>query len=272
MLRYDPAWLIEWYRGEVPAGPGLPYTLLEGGGPFRIVRTEEPFRLRQVVNVSVNLPFDEGVARLAAYERGMLHVQRAAFSDGVKSNYAMDGPGELRETLRREYGAKLPPLGDPRLSNGIGTTVVVWDAAGKPYLPRRAPGQAVFSGGFHCTASGETLWTDAADFDGLFTQNICRELEEEVGIARADLEWIRPVALCREFLRGGKPQLFFAARTALSPEALTVRRRAAIAAQIAQGRPEILDEVLEEVNPETLKQCTMECTANLALAKSYACP
>src|SRR5437016_12403922 len=128
MLRYDPAWLIEWYRDEVPAAPGLPYALLEGAGPYRVVRTEEPFRLQQVVDVNPKLPFDEAVARLAAYEPGTLHVQRAPFSGGVKSNYAMDGPGELREILRRDYGAKLPPLNDPRLSNGIGTAVVGWDA------------------------------------------------------------------------------------------------------------------------------------------------
>src|SRR2546430_13651 len=82
-----------------------------------------------------------------------------------------------------------------------------------PYRPRRAPRQSVFPGGYHCTASGETVWTGAHDFEGLFTENICRELEEEVALARADLEWLRPVAFCREFLRAGKPQFFFAAGT-----------------------------------------------------------
>jgi hypothetical protein len=43
------------------------------------------------------------------------------------------------------------------LSNGIGTAIVVLDSEGRPYLPRRAPRQSVFPGGFHCTASGDTV-------------------------------------------------------------------------------------------------------------------
>jgi hypothetical protein len=264
MLRYDAAWLIEQYRDESPAAQGLPYTRIGGAGPWRVARTEEPFQLQDVLGLKPRLDFDEPVVRLVAFDGETLHVQRAAFSDGVKSNYAMDGPGELRETLRAAYGATLPPLSDTRLSNGIGTTVVVFDAQDRPYLPRRAPRQSVFPGGYHCTASGESVWTDATDFDSLFTENICRELREEVGLTRTDLEWIRPVAFCREFLRAGKPQLFFTARTPRTPEELTARRRAAIAQQIARGRQEILDEVLVEYDPA---QCTIECVANLALAR-----
>ena len=99
----------------------------------------------------------------------------------------------------------------------------------------------------------------AGYFDGLFTANICRELAEEVGLSRADLDWIRPVALCREFLRGGKPQLFFAAGTSLSERALRERRQAAIARQTV---PEVLDDVMWEVREEL---CTLECVANLRL-------
>ena len=93
-----------------------------------------------------------------------------------------------------------------RSLKNVGTAVVVLDAENRPYLPRRAPRQAVFPGGFHCTASGETVWLEETvpDFDAIFTANICRELEEEVGLHRADLDWIRPLALCRELLRSGK--------------------------------------------------------------------
>jgi hypothetical protein len=265
MLRYDAAWLIEQYRDEAPARPGLPYAQIGGAGPYEVVRGEEPFRLRDVLGLMPRQNYDEPVARLVAFDGRTLHIERAAFSDGVKSNYAMDGPGELRETLLGEYGAKLPPLGDARLSNGIGTAVVVIDAAHHPYLPRRAPRQSVFPGGYHCTASGETVWTGALDFDGLFTANICRELEEEVGLTRDDLDWIRPVAFCREFLRAGKPQFFFVAATSLSEAALRERRLAAIERQIAAGRQEILDELLPEITPPMLGLCTLECIANLAL-------
>lgn len=266
MLRYDAAWLIEQYRDEPCAGPGLPYARIGGAGPYDVVRSDEPFRLHDVLGLTPQLDYDEPVVRLVALDGNTLRIQRAAFSDGVKSNYAMDGPGELRQPMLAQYGAKLPPLCDPRLSNGIGTAIVVFDSAHRPYLPRRAPRQAVFPGGYHCTASGEAVWTTSNDFDGLFTANICRELEEEVGLTRADLDWIRPVAFCREFLRAGKPQFFFAAATSLSDEALRERRLAAIERQLAAGRQEILDEVLAEITTETVKLCTLECIANLALA------
>ena len=263
MLRYDAAWLIEWYCEEM-AEAGVPYARLAGEGPFEIRREPGEFQFTQAVDVTPQLAYDETVVRLARYEAGTLWVQPCPYSAGIRSNYAMDGPGELRATLRAEYGGRLPPLSDARLSNGIGTAVVVFDGAGRPYLPRRAPRQSVFPDGYHCTASGETVWWDGAlSFEALFTANICRELEEEVGLVRTDLDWIRPVAFCREFLRGGKPQFFFAARTKLSEEELGVRRRAAIARQIAAGRQEVMDEALFEARPEL---CTLECAANLALA------
>src|SRR5215831_7263108 len=245
MLRYDAAWLLDYYRGETPVRAGIPYAKIGGPGPYCLLFNEEPFYLNDVLSLSPRLDYDERIVRLVSVEGNTLRVQRAAFSDGVKSNYAMDGPGELRETLRAEYGARLPPLSDTRLSNGIGTAVIVFDSADRPYLPRRAPRQHVFPGGFHCTASGETVWTDARDFDGLFTANICRELAEEAGLVREDLDWIRPVSFCREFLRAGKPQIF-AARTSLCAEALAERRRSAIAAQLARGRQEILDDVMDD--------------------------
>jgi hypothetical protein len=263
MLRYDAAWLLEYYRDEAPVQPGVPYANIAGIGPYRLCCHDDPFRLNDILGLCPKLDYDEPVARLVSVDGDTLHLQCAAFSDGVKSNYAMDGPGELRDTLRAQYGAKLPPLSDTRLSNGIGTAVVVFDSSNCPYLPRRAPRQHVFPGGYHCTASGETVWTGACEFDALFTANICRELAEEAGLRREDLDWIRPVAFCREFLRAGKPQIFFSARTSLSAEALAVRRRAAIAVQLARGRREILDEIMDEFRPGL---CTIECLANLALA------
>ena len=51
MLRDDAAWLIEQYRDEIPARPSMPYVQLDGPGPYRAVRREEPFRLHDVLGV-----------------------------------------------------------------------------------------------------------------------------------------------------------------------------------------------------------------------------
>jgi hypothetical protein len=272
MLRYDAAWLIEYYRNETPARPGLPYSQIGGAGPSRIIRQEQTFELQDVLEITPRMDYDESIVRLVDFDGSVLTVEPARYSDGMKSNYAMDAPGNLRERLRADYGASLPPWSDPRLSNGVGTAVVVYDGSGRPYLPRRAPRQNVFPGGYHCTASGEAAWSEAEDFDGLITAQVYRELAEEAGLARVDIDWVRPVAFCREFLRGGKPQFFFAAGTSLDEDALAARRRAAIEKQIARGRQEILDEILAEVTPETLHLCTIECVANLQLAAGATAP
>jgi hypothetical protein len=263
MLRYDPQWLLDYYSEERPIRLGMPYSALPA--PATVERIHSPFQLTHVTAVEPRLAFDETIPRLMSADATTLWIQPCRYSDGVRSNYAMDGPEKLRDILRAEYGRRLPPLSDTRLSNSIGTAIVVFTADGKPYLPRRAPRQSVYPAGFHCTASGDAIWRDDGE---LFESHILRELEEEAGLTRADLDWIRPLALCREFLRGGKPQFFFAAQTSLSPEELAIRRRAAIAAQIARGRQEILDEVLTDFNPDTARQCTLESLANVALLES----
>jgi len=263
MLRYDAAWLLEQYADEIPAHPGVPYALIGTTPDYVIEREPGEFELNDAVGVQPRLAYDETIVRLARFNASTLRVQPCAYSLGVKSNYAMDGQGELRATLLAEYGRRLPLLSDARLSNGIGTAAIIFDRDGRPYLPRRAPRQSVFPGGYHCTASGEAVWHTKLDFQSLFTANIQRELEEEVGLTKSDLDWIRPVAFCREFLRAGKPQFFFAGHTSLTESELTERRRAAIARQIANGHQEVMDDVAHAVTPA---DCTIECWANLMLA------
>lgn len=243
---------------------------------------------------------NDRVVRLAAYDRDkqVFRVQQCMYKDGLRSNYAMDLKGHLniascdvtlRAILQVKYGRKLPPLDDRTLSNAIGIAVVLFykteDNDILPYLPRRwhplvsvgtAKKQAVFQGGFHCTASGETLWRDdASTFDTLFTEDICRELKEEVEITRDDLEWIYPIAFCREFLRGGKPQLFFAGYTKLPPREINSRRLLAIDNQKRRGRQEIDNEALIVETPDKLYQelwshGTMEAVTNIAFAQDFA--
>jgi hypothetical protein len=178
----------------------------------------------------------------------------------------------------------------------MGLAVIVWyrteDGDILPYLPMRAKANlldkalakvggtpedsAVYPGGFHCTASGEAEWRpNAATFDQMFTADICKELYQEVGLSREDLDWIVPVAICREFLRGRKPQLFFAASTKVATGGLGVRRRAAIQRQIDVGREEVLDDFLTLESPEQVyrdlaKYGTIESFANMCYAHRCA--
>lgn len=250
------------------------------------------------------LGVDESVVRLNSFDRSKmtLAVQKCKYTDGLQSNYAMDLEGQLklgksvvslRTLLQSKYQKMLPPLKDKRLSNAIGIAVVVFCKTEEgdivPYLPRRASptilGEilgvkgklALFpKGGYHCTASGETSWRGGKlSFYEVFTRDICRELEEEVGILEQDLEWIYPISLCREFLRGGKPQIFFAGFTKLPPKAINTRRRAAIEKQKELGRQEVEDEALVVQDPDQLyvdlgKHGTIEAVVNMRYAQDCA--
>jgi predicted NUDIX family phosphoesterase len=332
-LRYDPRYLLNCYCQDAsPIGEGLPYIELErllrptwkeflaAAEALRVRKREAPFQLAKSPPQDLSdfqayalsrfkkegrMAHDDGVVRLVSYclEKKEMLVQKCYYSDGLRSNFAMDLRGHgtlgtsdmtLRDVLGLKYGRRLPPLSDRRLSNDVGIAVIVFYKSSSgdviPYLPMRTkPGvvsetvgttkkQAVFSsGGYHCTASGATQWMDQADsFDELFTGDMCRELEEEVGLARQDLVWIHPVALCREFLRGGKPQLFFAAYTNLPPEEINRRRWNAIQMQRARGkRQEVEDDALIVSEPSELytqlwTHGTVEAVANMVYAQDCA--
>ena len=268
MLRYDAAWLLEQYCDEALAAPGIPYAPLGGDGPYRAAAaSRRPFTGLRSSTSAPQLDFDETVVRLARYEErnavgAALPLQRRREIE-LRDGWARRTPSDAARASTAVVFRRLPTA---RLSNGIGTTVVVFDAAGRPYLPRRAPRQCVFPGGYHCTASGETVWREGAlEFDRLFTENICRELEEEVGLDALSISsgFVRSPSAASSFAPAS-PSSSSPPRTLLPDAELQSRRRAAIAAQLARGRQEILDDVLREFRPDL---CTIECLANVALAR-----
>jgi hypothetical protein len=330
-LNYDRDYLIGCYRDESDlAGVLLPYIEVEQIlqptwdefqqtiDSLRVVKVNDPFVLAKHPPAALSdlqahaydqfsretkMTRDDRVVRLVNYDPSTktMTIQKCLYSDGIRSNYAMDwhggltlanSPISLRGLLQSQYDQRLPPWSECRMSNAIGLAVIVFvtHESGDvlPYLPLRATPSwysdnvgatkrlGVYPGGFHCTASGEAAWSDkAASFSQLFTVDVCRELEEEVGLERSDLEWICPVGFCREFLRGGKPQLFFTAYTSLSPLEIGQRRRDAIKAQKKDGRQEIEDDVLVANTPEEFfrqlsANGTMEVVANMAFAQKCA--
>ena len=103
------------------------------------------------------------------------------------------------------------------------------------------------------------------------------ELCKEVGIACGDIEDMVPLALCREFLRGGKPQIFFAGVTTLSESKLSERRTIALQLQLQEksDMPEIVDNQLicsdtEDLRKKRLSEpLTLEAEANLHYAEKF---
>ena len=319
------------YKEEICwIGPTLQETLAEAGA-VKVKRMAEPFVLKADTNemrtfqvealndrkAQGHLVRDDSVIRLQSYSNNsggaVLQIQKALYSDQVQSNLVMDwdadhalkkaGHKTLRTYLSGRHPRKLGPLAEPIMANTIGISVVLYyrTSAGAylPYLPRRAPGQAVFKGGFHfwrqlgrawaavfgqavfkggfhCTASAAAEWNETGrTFEDIFVKDMYKELEEEVGIVSGEIDDMVPLALCREFLRGGKPQIFFAGVTSLSEPELQTRRRRAIQLQKKSGMPEIVDKQLigsdtEDFRKKLLSEpLTLEATANLYYAEKF---
>lgn len=171
---------------------------------------------------------------------GMLHitVQRAHYYDQAMTNLVLDfdrrNPSSyvsLRTQLDAKYDNHLPPLKDGRLANtlGIATLIFYWGQKGTwvPYIVRRVKKIGVFPGGLHCTASGVAIWPDGKGESTLqryATEHMLAELDEEVGLKPDDISDLRPIAICREMARGGKPQIFYAGLTMLNRKELRERR------------------------------------------------
>ena len=296
------------YKEEICwIGPTLQETLAKAGAvqvelmedPFVLVADTAEMRLFQYealkdLLAQGRMVRNDSVIRLQSYsnnpEEADLTIQQARYSDQLRSNLVMDwkadhalkksGYSTLRTYLAAKHPRNLGPLDASIMANTIGISVVLYyrTSAGAylPYLPGRAKGQAVFDGGFHCTASGAAAWpATGKTFKEIFVEDLYAELFEEVGIARNEIDVMVPLALCREFLRGGKPQIFFAGVTKLSKPELAQKRKTALKLQGGLGVIEIEDNQLISSDTEDLPKklqsgpLTLEATANLHYAEKF---
>ena len=295
------------YKEEICwIGPTLQETLAKAGAvqvqrmkdPFVLVANTAKMRLFQCEALKDLLARgrmvrNDSVIRLQSYsnnpEEAELTIQKAMYSDQAQSNLVMDweanhalkesGYRTLRKYLSSRHPRSLGPLDESIMANTIGISVVLYyrtfAGAYLPYLPGRAKGQAVFDGGFHCTASGAAAWSATDRTLEIFVKDMYKELFEEVGIARNEIDVMVPLALCREFLRGGKPQIFFAGVTSLSEPELAQKRKTALELQKKSGVIEIEDNQLISSDTEDLPKklrsgpVTLEATANLHYAEKF---
>lgn len=169
-----------------------------------------------------------------------LSLQTAKYHDQAHSNLILDfdrdNPAKyspLRSQLHDHYGESLPSFNDRRLANTLGVAALIFyksDGQWIPYIVRRVKKIGVFPGGLHCTSSGAAKWPISANPKTLVnfaTKHMLSEIEEEVGLEPKHLVDFRPLSLCREMARGGKPQIFYAGFTLLNRDSLAKRRKEA---------------------------------------------
>lgn len=160
----------------------------------------------------------------------IMEIQKAHYEHQAKSNLILDfcpnGQTTIRQALGRETPGRLPALDDDRLANTLGVTILVFyrDEQGVfcPFLVPRTRKVAVLNRGqWSDSASGAAEWpkdpeNTAATFEDYILDDLYKELSEEIGLRSSDLSALYPLALCRDVIREGKPQLFFVGFTELT--------------------------------------------------------
>ena len=203
--------------------------------------------------------YDSDVIRLNAIEKTdtktYLTIQKALYSQQAKSNLIMDyeiassGPS-LRSVLCDEYEGRLPPLHDERLAHTIGVTMLLFfmqDSFLVPFLIPRSREVAVLNEGeWSDSASGAAEWpkdefNTPQTFEEYILDDMYMELKEELGLNKTDVINILPLAIAREFIRAGKPQIFFIGFTHLNYNQLVARME--VARQKTMKDPNIPNEM-----------------------------
>lgn len=307
-INYLPTFNIEKYSESRPIAPYIPYeevfNFLDTKKKIKIIPESKEFHVKLIDDIwrSVSTEGfqalkDEG--RINKNERTVrlfdirkddkyiqLSIRKTSYHEQAKSNLILDyksksSPFTLRDLLIQKYGEKLPPLNDESLSNNVGmATLIFYKHGGRwlPYMVRRQKKMGVFPGGIHCTASGGAKWPESEEltFKNFFREHMLSEIKEEVGLLEEDIPDFERIALCREFARGGKPQMFFAAKTDLSLEELDAKREEAKSKIIQSGsRPEIIDGWRLPENANTLlddieeHKLTLEAAASVFYWEKY---
>jgi hypothetical protein len=192
---------------------------------------------------------DSSVVRVSSIKQEpeslKLHLQPTRYFCQAESNLVLDYQAyvsferdtsmrrktSLRSILSSENPGYLPAISDTRLANSLGVSVCLLskDNSGATMLRmvNRVKDVGVFPSGIHPAMSCAIEWEDAVsatDLLSLIINDIEYEMLQETGLVRGEFEPPVILSFCREFLRGGKPQLFLLSYTDLDQNELNKRR------------------------------------------------
>lgn len=244
-LDWDPRRLSVFYSGERARSLGeLPYTKILSSlrrSKISLEIKEKSFsfsdRTREWVGVSrrgynslkvERSVFNDGQAiRMFDVDpdTGILKVQPALYSQQAQSNLIADFKSEaeginnsrsLRELIALERPYTLPYLGDPRLANTVGISVLVfWNDELDNLRPlvqlRDAKSAAMDNRGVHCTGSRAARWPTAQQkftIENFFDDEAYAAVKQDYDLNPDEVK-LHPVGLLREHARIGKPQFFY---------------------------------------------------------------
>ena len=158
-----------------------------------------------------------------------LGLQPVGYYTACKTQRILDAPyNKVGDTIRSLVHAKgLEDLDKSRLANSLGYSTLLFTANNELIIQRRSREVVAFGKSWGPASSGAY---DAGDFsnrdkDAAFPFR--RETDEELGIRDDDIvaDSVRFLGITRELYRGGKPEMFFLAKTRLSKERIVERRK-----------------------------------------------
>ena len=161
-------------------------------------------------------------------ESNLILDYRAYISFEKKENERKQA--SLRDILSHENPGRLPSLSDKRLANTLGVAICLISKEGDSTLLRmvnRSGKVGVFPKGIHPAMSCAVNWSNRVQTDDLMSflmSDIEEEMLQETGLQPGEYETPIPLSICREYLRGGKPQLFAVSYTNKSQGELNTLR------------------------------------------------
>ena len=181
--------------------------------------------------------FDGEVVRLQAIDNSgdnywNLTVAQGSYFEALATNFAMDHcPSGMTQSLRELLSDRTRVLGDISknpLVNHIGIVCMVESTDGMLVVQKRSAKVANRPGSLSSSVSGVLDWKDIKNeqhwsITGL-ARGTLRESFEELGVHLQQL-WF--LGLVREYLRGGKPEFYFFAKSDQSYHEIEKRRKTA---------------------------------------------
>jgi hypothetical protein len=162
------------------------------------------------------------------------YIQRAYYHDQIGTNLSLDFQNydskeflyknklakTVRDWDRLQCGIsnrKLPKLEQSVLANTIGVAIGISalnQEGFRVFLRRKRTNKvAVYPGMWHVPVSfaltPNDLKAKKKKLQDYIQYDLAAEITEEAGLEPTDLSPIRPIAFCRDLVRGGKPQFFF---------------------------------------------------------------
>lgn len=191
---------------------------------------------------------------------------------------------DLHSLVLGENDRWLPPLDKcPYLANTMGVAVILFYKKKHKWIPilldrTSEPGEkAIYQEGISCTASGALTFYEESSGEmksscesktliDLVRPWLLSQIKQKASIKEDKIDILLPLALCREFQRGGKPQLFYAGaiKHNIGETLLEVYRTTTAKDSKQKLRPVVKIHNIEELlcSPAGRRQFTPEFVAN----------